>query len=42
MDMHLLVPVGIAILAGYFTAAWFRHSRPVRLMHGKERIVPTV
>jgi hypothetical protein len=42
MEMYLLVPVGIAIVAGFFAAAWFRHSQPVRLMDGKSRIAPTV
>jgi hypothetical protein len=41
MEMHLLLPVGILLVAGFFAAAWFRHSRPVRLFHGKERISPS-
>jgi hypothetical protein len=38
----LLVPVGVLIVAGFFAAAWFRHSHPVRLMDGRRRIAPTV
>jgi hypothetical protein len=42
MDMHVLALVGGLIVVGYFAAAWFRHSRPVQLLNGKERISPTV
>jgi hypothetical protein len=42
MDMHILLPVGVLIVAGFFAAAWFRHSRPVQLLNGKTRISPTV
>ncbi len=43
MDMHLLVPVVIAVAAaGLFAAAWLRFSKPVRLMNGKTRVTPRV
>lgn len=42
MEMYFLAPVGVLIVAGFFAAAWFRHSSPVRLLDGKRRIAPTV
>lgn len=42
MEAHFLMPVGVLIVAGFFAAAWFRHSHSVRLLSGKTRISPTV
>ena len=41
MAIQVLVPAAIALaLAGTFTAAWLRFSKPVRAMDGKERVAP--
>ena len=43
MAIQFLVPAAIAlVLAGFFTAAWLRFSKPVRSVNGKERVAPQV
>lgn len=41
MVTNWMIYAGIVIaVAGFFAAAWFRYSRPVRFVNGKSRVAP--